>query len=139
MVPLFKNFSYKVGGELYSGYEYDSIMEREGFPRLLTCSRDLVVPVGVTSRLLVSSTDVIHAFAVPALGLKVDALPGRINQLFMNPSRLGLFFGQCSEICGSNHSFMPISLKVVPGGVYDSYRKILLLNLIEESGHSVTL
>jgi cytochrome c oxidase subunit 2 len=61
---------------------------------------------------LITSTDVIHSFSVPSLGLKVDALPGRINQIFSAPSRIGIFFGQCSEICGSNHSFIPIRIKV---------------------------
>lgn len=82
-------------------------------PRVLSCRSRLYIPVNSVSRFLISSSDVIHSFSVPSMGLKVDALPGRINQIFSNPSRVGLFFGQCSEICGSNHSFMPISLNVV--------------------------
>ena len=89
-------------------------------PRLLGCSEDFYIPVSYTSRILISSSDVIHSFAVPGLGLKVDALPGRVNQLLVFPSRVGVFFGQCSEICGSNHSFMPISLKVCDKSFYSS-------------------
>lgn len=103
------------------------------FPRLLGCSSDFFVPVNTTSRLLITSTDVIHSFALPSLGLKVDALPGRINQLFMNPSRVGSFFGQCSEICGSNHSFMPIRIKVCALSDYDRVRKSYLLDVVSDS------
>jgi len=90
----------------------------------------LFIPVNTTSRLLITSTDVIHSFALPSIGLKVDALPGRINQLFSNPSRVGLFFGQCSEICGSNHSFMPIRVKICSLEDYDLVSKRGLLDLI---------
>lgn len=133
VVPLYKNFSYLLGDNFFGGYEYDSLLERETSPRLLVCSSDLVVPLNVTSRLLISSTDVIHSFAVPAIGLKVDAIPGRINQLFVNPSRMGVYYGQCSEICGSNHSFIPIVLKVFDVPHYDIYTKGLLLELVEEN------
>nr|YP_010510808.1 cytochrome c oxidase subunit II [Chortoglyphus arcuatus]UBQ34120.1 cytochrome c oxidase subunit II [Chortoglyphus arcuatus] len=138
VVPLFKslNFSLKGLGD-FSFYEYDSMMEEfsdsEGFPRLLGCSSDFFMPVGVSSRLLITSTDVIHSFSLPSMSLKVDALPGRINQLFVNPSRVGLFFGQCSEICGSNHSFMPISVVVCSLSDFDSLGKSYLMDLMEDS------
>ena len=129
---------------LHSFYEYDSLFEEyseeSDFPRLLGCSRDLYLPVNTVSRILVSSTDVIHSFAVPSLGLKVDALPGRVNQIFVNPSRVGSFYGQCSEICGSNHSFIPISLKVCGLLEYDKIRKYYLLDLMRDSfGDSLKL
>nr|YP_009560913.1 cytochrome c oxidase subunit II [Trouessartia rubecula]QAB47265.1 cytochrome c oxidase subunit 2 [Trouessartia rubecula] len=140
VVPLYKNFSYLLDGKFFGGYEYDSLLEDDSMsPRLLGCSSDLVIPLGVTSRLLISSTDVIHSFAVPVMGLKVDAMPGRINQLFVNPSRMGVFYGQCSEICGSNHSFMPIILKVFNLSNYDSYTKNLLMELVEENVSSLSL
>lgn len=139
VVPLYKNFSYLLGDSFFRGYEYDSILEEGAKPRLLGCSRDLFVPAGRVSRLLVSSTDVIHSFAVPSLGLKVDAFPGRINQLFVNPSRLGIFYGQCSEICGSNHSFIPIIMKRVPLKSFEDVRKRYLIELIEEKGIRVSL
>lgn len=111
-VPLLKNMSFSFLDRIYSFFEYDSFIENsDSFPRLLGCSDTLNVPVNFVSRLVVSSTDVIHSFAIPSLGLKVDAVPGRINQIFLLPCRCGVFFGQCSEICGSNHSFMPIVLK----------------------------
>jgi len=102
-------------------------------PRLLTCSSDFFLPVNTTSRFLITSTDVIHSFALPSLGLKVDALPGRINQLFTNPSRVGLYFGQCSEICGSNHSFMPISIKVRSVSDYNRVSKSYLLDVLVDN------
>lgn len=137
VVPLFNNFSFKLKDSHYFNLEYDSLLEDfsldSDYPRLLGCSRDLWFPVNTTSRLLVSSTDVIHSFAVPALGLKVDAMPGRINQLYVNPSRVGVFYGQCSEICGSNHSFIPIRVKVGCVRDYDNHTKSFLLELVEDS------
>lgn len=130
--PLFINLSYATGGTFFSGFEYDSLLEEGSLdsPRLLGCSSDLFVPVGATSRLLISSTDVIHSFSVPSIGLKVDAIPGRINQLFFNPGVVGIFFGQCSEICGSNHSFMPVSLKVCGLDDFDLVSKNFTLDLL---------
>jgi heme/copper-type cytochrome/quinol oxidase subunit 2 len=76
---------------------------------------DIPTPVesGSYIRFVTTSSDVIHSFAVPALGLKLDAVPGRLNQQFVLPNSVGLFYGQCSEICGANHSFMPISLEIL--------------------------
>ena len=84
-----------------------------GFPRLLEVDNRLVLPFRQVIRVLVRSGDVIHSWAVPRLGVKMDAVPGRINQLFTFISRPGIYYGQCSEICGANHSFMPIVLEVV--------------------------
>lgn len=135
IVPLFKNFSFSLNTRNFSFFEFDSMIDEESsvIPRLLTCSSDFYLPVNSTSRLLITSTDVIHAFALPTLGLKVDALPGRINQLFTNPSRVGLYHGQCSEICGSNHSFMPIRLKVCSLRDYDEVSKSYLLDILGEN------
>nr|YP_010128463.1 cytochrome c oxidase subunit II [Aleyrodes shizuokensis]QPO06174.1 cytochrome c oxidase subunit II [Aleyrodes shizuokensis] len=91
----------------FNKLEYDSYMIYN-FIRLLEVDNSLVLPLGLKIRLLVSSYDVLHAWTVPALGVKVDAVPGRLNQLNFTINRLGLFYGQCSEICGMNHSFMPI-------------------------------
>uniref|UniRef100_A0AAU6PWX4 Cytochrome c oxidase subunit 2 n=1 Tax=Ophiomusa kimblae TaxID=3135533 RepID=A0AAU6PWX4_9ECHI len=84
-----------------------------GLPRLLEVDNRLVLPYGLDIRVITSSTDVIHAWCVPVLGFKLDAVPGRLNQTYINISRTGIFYGQCSEICGSNHSFMPIVLESV--------------------------
>jgi len=139
VVPLYKNFSFSFSrrlGNYISFYEFDSILEEYdiegGFPRLLGCSSDFFIPVSTSSRLMITSTDVIHSFALPSLGLKVDALPGRINQLFTNPSRVGAFFGQCSEICGSNHSFMPIRVKVCNLYDYDLVSKSYFMDLASD-------
>nr|YP_009228432.1 cytochrome c oxidase subunit II [Idioscopus nitidulus]AKU47319.1 cytochrome c oxidase subunit II [Idioscopus nitidulus] len=115
-----------IGHQWYWSYEYsdfkkiefDSYMkpmlelELNEF-RLLDTDNRVIIPFNIQTRLLVSSTDVIHSWTVPSLGVKVDASPGRINQSNILINRPGLFFGQCSEICGSYHSFMPIVIESV--------------------------
>lgn len=81
--------------------------------RLLEVDRRLVVPIQTQVRILVSGADVLHSFAVPSLSVKLDAIPGRLNQTNFFIKRPGVFYGQCSEICGSNHSFMPIVVEAV--------------------------
>lgn len=81
--------------------------------RLLDVDNRIVLPFNVHIRILISSADVLHAWTVPAIGVKADAVPGRLNQLKFIAQRSGLFFGQCSEICGANHSFMPIVLEII--------------------------
>lgn len=82
--------------------------------RLLEVDNRVVLPSELTIRMLISSEDVLHSWAVPSLGLKTDAIPGRLNQTTLLSTRPGLYYGQCSEICGSNHSFMPIVIEIVP-------------------------
>lgn len=82
--------------------------------RLLEVDNRVVLPAELTVRILISSEDVLHSWAVPSLGLKTDAIPGRLNQTTLLSTRPGLYYGQCSEICGSNHSFIPIVLEIVP-------------------------
>nr|NP_944766.1 cytochrome c oxidase subunit II [Phocoena phocoena]ATV99105.1 cytochrome c oxidase subunit II [Phocoena phocoena]ATV99131.1 cytochrome c oxidase subunit II [Phocoena phocoena]ATV99156.1 cytochrome c oxidase subunit II [Phocoena phocoena]ATV99169.1 cytochrome c oxidase subunit II [Phocoena phocoena]QOQ85340.1 cytochrome c oxidase subunit II [Phocoena phocoena] len=116
-----------MGHQWYWSYEYtdyedlnfDSYMIptsdlKPGELRLLEVDNRVVLPMQMTIRMLVSSEDVLHSWAVPSLGLKTDAIPGRLNQTTLMSTRPGLFYGQCSEICGSNHSFMPIVLELVP-------------------------
>nr|YP_010555743.1 cytochrome c oxidase subunit II [Eupelmus anpingensis]UYR45772.1 cytochrome c oxidase subunit 2 [Eupelmus anpingensis] len=110
-----------IGHQWYWSYEYndyisisfDSFMKsnNNSLFRLLDVDNRMVLPFNNQIRILVSSSDVIHSFAMPVLGVKVDAVPGRINQIAINLNRPGLFFGQCSEICGANHSFMPIVIE----------------------------
>jgi len=83
------------------------------YPRLLAVDNELVIPVGATVRVLVTASDVIHAFAMPSFGIKVDAVPGRINETWFKAEREGLYYGQCSELCGKDHAFMPIAIRVV--------------------------
>nr|QVD42802.1 cytochrome c oxidase subunit II [Chiridota sp. SS-2021] len=109
-------WSYEFGD--YYKFMFDSFMVptnelEEGLPRLLEVDNRLVLPFHQIIRVLVSSSDVIHSWAVPSLGVKMDAVPGRINQLFTFITRPGIYYGQCSEICGANHSFMPIVLEAV--------------------------
>nr|QTT61149.1 cytochrome c oxidase subunit II [Tritia denticulata] len=103
----------------YSNIEFDSYMvptnELEpGDFRLLEVDHRVVLPTQTDLRVLVTSADVIHSWAVPSLGVKVDAIPGRLNQLGFFIKYPGVFYGQCSEICGANHSFMPIVVEAVP-------------------------
>jgi len=115
-----------VGYQWYWGYEYPdhgdiSIISnmipedqlQPGQPRLLAADYDMVVPVDTTIRVIVTAADVIHAFAVPSFGVKIDAIPGRLNETWFRAERTGMFYGQCSELCGTRHAFMPISVKVV--------------------------
>jgi len=116
------NLTIKVRGhQWYWSYEYTSLnsVETENFiepskiTRLLKTRELLFLPVKTSNRFLITSEDVIHSWAVPSIGVKVDALPGRLNQIFSLSKRLGLYTGQCSEICGTNHSFIPIIIQVV--------------------------
>jgi len=100
---------------------FDSYMDQDiedGFLRLLKTDNDIYLPTHQSIRVLVTSSDVIHSWAIPALGVKVDACPGRLNQVSLFISRVGYYFGQCSELCGLNHAFMPISLLATPLEVY---------------------
>jgi cytochrome c oxidase subunit II len=91
------------------------------YPRLLAVDNEMVVPVGETVRLIATGNDVIHAFAMPAFGLKMDAIPGRLNETWFKPEKEGLFYGQCSEICGKDHAYMPIAIRVVSKAKYDAW------------------
>nr|AAS87563.1 cytochrome oxidase subunit II [Hapalemur griseus griseus]AAS87564.1 cytochrome oxidase subunit II [Hapalemur griseus occidentalis]AAS87566.1 cytochrome oxidase subunit II [Hapalemur griseus griseus] len=116
-----------MGHQWYWSYEYtdyenlcfDSYMVpssdlKPGELRLLEVDNRVVLPTEMSIRMLISSEDVLHSWAVPSLGVKTDAIPGRLNQATLMASRPGIYYGQCSEICGANHSFMPIVLELVP-------------------------
>lgn len=102
------------GGEGFDSYIVEISELKEGGFRLLEVDNRLAVPAITPLRILVTRGDVLHAWAVPSLGLKVDAIPGRLNQLRAEVNSLGVFYGQCREICGANHRFMPINLERVP-------------------------
>lgn len=89
--------------------------DRTVYPRLLAVDNEMVVPVGATVRLLVTAapTDVIHSFAMPAFGIKIDAIPGRLNETWFKAEAEGIYYGQCSELCGKDHAFMPIAIRAV--------------------------
>nr|YP_009114630.1 cytochrome c oxidase subunit II [Propithecus edwardsi]AII98355.1 cytochrome c oxidase subunit II [Propithecus edwardsi]AII98523.1 cytochrome c oxidase subunit II [Propithecus edwardsi]AII98792.1 cytochrome c oxidase subunit II [Propithecus edwardsi]AII98805.1 cytochrome c oxidase subunit II [Propithecus edwardsi]AII98831.1 cytochrome c oxidase subunit II [Propithecus edwardsi] len=116
-----------MGHQWYWSYEYtdyedlsfDSYMTpssdlKPGELRLLEVDNRVVLPTEMSIRMLISSEDVLHSWTVPSLGVKTDAIPGRLNQATLMTSRPGIYYGQCSEICGANHSFMPIVLELIP-------------------------
>ena len=110
----FWSYNYPDNGN----FEFESLMVAEkdlkaGQPRLLTADNDMVVPVNKVVHVLVTGADVIHSFTVPSFGIRMDAVPGRINETWFKATIEGVFYGQCSELCGKDHSFMPISVRVV--------------------------
>lgn len=97
-------------------------------PRLLATDTSLVVPVDTTVRVQVTANDVLHAFAVPAFGVKIDAVPGRLNETWFNAREEGIYYGQCSELCGKDHAFMPISVRVVSKDQFAAWMEELQAN-----------
>ncbi len=115
-----------IGHQWYWSYEYpdngnftfDALMTADkdlkpGQPRLLETDNHLVIPVNTKVRILITASDVIHSFAVPAFGVKLDGEPGRVNETWTEVTQEGTYYGQCSELCGTNHAFMPIAVDVV--------------------------
>jgi cytochrome c oxidase subunit 2 len=94
-------------------FEFDSLMAQDKQPRLLGVDNEMVVPVNKIVRVQTTGADVIHSFAVPAFGIKIDAIPGRLNETWFKATKTGMFYGQCSELCGKDHAFMPIAVRVV--------------------------
>lgn len=129
------------GYQWYWGYEYqteeplsfDALLlkdadraaagkeDRAIYPRLLAVDNEVVVPVDTTVRLLVTAADVIHSWAMPAFGVKMDGVPGRNNETWFKAAREGLYYGQCSELCGKDHAYMPIAVRVVSQERYDAW------------------
>ena len=122
-----------VGYQWYWGYEYpdeniifDSYMIEEkdlkaDQPRLLTVDHEVVVPVNKVVKVLITANDVLHAWALPSFGVKRDAVPGRINETWFKADKVGTYYGQCSELCGIKHAFMPITVKVVSQEDYQKW------------------
>jgi cytochrome c oxidase subunit II len=107
-------------------FEFDSLMLKENErkpeqPRLLAVDNEMVVPVNKVVRVQVIGADVIHAFAVPSFGIKIDAIPGRLNETWFKATREGVFYGQCSELCGKDHAFMPVAVRVVSEQAYSAW------------------
>nr|AMJ16488.1 cytochrome c oxidase subunit II [Schizopygopsis malacanthus chengi] len=128
-----------MGHQWYWSYEYTDY-ENLGFDsymvptqdltpgqfRLLESDHRMVIPMESPIRVLVSAEDVLHSWTVPSLGVKMDAVPGRLNQTAFIASRPGVFYGQCSEICGANHSFMPIVVEAVPLEYFENWSSLML-------------
>ena len=122
-----------IGYQWYWGYEYpdenllfDSYMIEENDlkpdqPRLLAVDNEVVVPVGKVVKGLITANDVLHAWALPSFGVKRDAVPGRINETWFKAEKVGTYYGQCSELCGIKHAFMPIAVKVVSEEEYQEW------------------
>jgi cytochrome c oxidase subunit 2 len=94
-------------------FEFDSLIDKEKQPRLLGVDNEMVVPVNKVIRVQTTGADVIHSFAVPAFGIKIDAIPGRLNETWFKAEKTGTYYGQCSQLCGKDHAFMPIAVRVV--------------------------
>jgi len=113
--------------DLWEGlYSFDSYMVTEDSlldedMRLLSVDNQVWLPVDTNIRILVTAADVLHCWTVPMFGIKIDCVPGRINQACLHPKITGIFYGQCSELCGVNHGFMPIAVKVVPQTTFSSW------------------
>ena len=94
-------------------FEFDSLLAADKQPRLLGVDNEMVVPVNKVIRVQTTGADVIHAFAVPSFGIKIDSIPGRLNETWFKATKVGMYYGQCSELCGKDHAFMPIAVRVV--------------------------
>lgn len=124
-----------IGHQWYWSYEYpdhggisfDSVMledeELAGKPRLLAVDNAVVVPVDTTVRVQITADDVIHDWAVPAFGMKMDAIPGRLNEAWFRAEKTGTYYGMCSELCGIRHAYMPIEVRVLPQAEFDQWVK----------------
>lgn len=124
------------GYQWFWGYEYpdyeginfnaymiadDEINEAEGQVRLLSVDNPIVLPVDTNIQILMTGGDVIHSWTVPALGVKIDAVPGRINETWVNITKPGVYYGQCSELCGKAHAYMPIEIRAVPKEDFEAW------------------
>jgi cytochrome c oxidase subunit 2 len=111
----------------HGGFTFDALMlndadaAKAGEPRLLGVDNRVVVPVNKTVRVIVTSADVIHSWTIPAFGSKIDGVPGKLNETWFRANREGVFYGQCSELCGSRHAFMPIAVEVVSQEKFDQW------------------
>ncbi len=118
----FWSYAYPDNGN----FEFDSLMVqtkdlKPDQPRLLTVDNEVVVPVNKVVHVLVTGADVIHSFTVPSFGIRIDAVPGRMNETWFKATKTGMFYGQCSELCGKDHSFMPIAVHVVSEADFNAW------------------
>lgn len=112
----------------FNNLEFDSYIVQEedlskGQYRLLEVDNRIVIPTKTETRLIITAADVIHRWTIPSIGVKADAIPGRLNQSSLNVNYPGVFYGQCSEICGANHSFIPIAIEAVPLETFSNWLK----------------
>lgn len=119
------SYEYEIpNGIIFDSYIIPTSDLTPGEFRLLEVDNRLIIPMKIEIRILISSIDVIHSWTVPALGIKADAIPGRVNQLHFIANKPGVFYGQCSEICGANHRFIPIAIEVLPTNKFMEWANI---------------
>ena len=127
------------------GFTFDALMmsdedaKKAGEPRLLGVDNRIVVPVHKTIRMIITSADVIHSWTIPAFGAKIDAVPGKLNETWFRAEREGLFYGQCSELCGARHAFMPIAVEVVSQERFDEWIAQAKTKFAKSEGAPATL
>jgi cytochrome c oxidase subunit 2 len=119
-------WSYEYPADQGGGFSFDSNMVetkdlKPGQPRLLAADAEMVVPVGKIVKVQVTAADVLHAFALPSFALKIDAVPGRLNETWFKAEREGVYYGQCSELCGNGHPYMPIQIRVASEADYAAW------------------
>ena len=119
-------WSYEYPADQGGGFRFEANMVpreelKPGQPRLLATDNDMVVPVNKVVRLQVTAADVLHAFAIPSFSLKIDAVPGRLNETWFKAEREGVYYGQCSELCGNGHPYMPITIRVISEEAYAAW------------------
>jgi cytochrome c oxidase subunit 2 len=114
-------YEYPEHGIVFDSNMLQDDQRKPDQPRLLAVDNEVVVPVNKTVRVQVTGDGIIHAFAVPSFGIKVDAIPGRLNETWFRADREGIYYGQCSELCGRNHAFMPIAVRVVSDSAYAAW------------------
>jgi cytochrome c oxidase subunit 2 len=139
-----------IGNQWYWSYEYpdlggvsfDSFMVADkdlkpGQPRLLTVDKEVIVPVGKTVHLLTTANDVIHSWTIPAFGMKIDSIPGRLNDDWFKVEREGVYYGQCSELCGKDHAFMPIAVRAVSEADFNAWAETARQAGVEEANRKL--
>jgi cytochrome c oxidase subunit 2 len=119
-------WGYEYPADQGGGFKFDSNMVEQkdlkpNQPRLLTVDNEMVVPIGKTVKVQVTAADVLHSFAMPSFGIKVDAVPGRLNETWFKADQEGVYYGQCSELCGNGHPYMPITVRVVSEQQYAAW------------------
>jgi cytochrome c oxidase subunit II len=119
-------WGYEYAADQGGGFKFDSNMVdakdlKPDQPRLLTVDNEMVVPVNKTIKVQVTAADVLHSFAMPSFGIKVDAVPGRLNETWFRAEKEGVYHGQCSELCGNGHPYMPITIRVVSEQQYAAW------------------
>ena len=114
-------WSYEYPADQGGGFQFDANLDEDKQPRLLQTDNEMVVPINKIVKIQVTAADVMHSWAMPSFGFKIDAVPGRLNQFWFKADREGTYHGQCSELCGQRHAYMPIVVRVVSDAAYAAW------------------